>query len=214
MGGWLPGPRSLNRAGRASALALHPRTFGGVAESLPATAGDPHSAFGLIGPPQTRSQRGCDSRGRPVRSPGPAAPFGNDFYALTLSANHRVCKERVGGDFGRPVRSPGPAASFGNDFYAPTRLPVFWYVRKELAGILGVLARSSGPAASFSNDFYAPTRLPVFWYVRKELAGILGVLACSSVTAALFSNSLYVLTNFEGQQAEKSPHRAGLGAIG
>ncbi len=177
MGGWLPGPRSLNRAGRASALALHPRTFGGVAESLPATAGDPHSAFGLIGPPQTRSQRGCDSRGR-------------------------------------PVRSPGPAASFGNDFYAPTRLPVFWYVRKELAGILGVLARSSGPAASFSNDFYAPTRLPVFWYVRKELAGILGVLACSSVTAALFSNSLYVLTNFEGQQAEKSPHRAGLGAIG
>jgi len=36
-----------------------------LAESLPATAGDPHFAFGLSGPPQTRSQRGCDFRTHP-----------------------------------------------------------------------------------------------------------------------------------------------------
>jgi hypothetical protein len=109
----LPDFSSLNRAGPAGAPALHPRAFGALAESLPALAGGPHFASGLSGPPQTRSQRGCDSHGEDsphpwgsplrgqrfalfklapgqfvhARSPGPAAPLGNDFYALTISTN-------------------------------------------------------------------------------------------------------------------------------
>ena len=125
----LPPPRK----GRVGARPLHPRALGDLAESLPAPAGDPHFASGLIGPVQTRSQRGCTSRGRPVRSPGPAAPFGNDFYAPTTSANHQVCKERIGGDICTPVCSPGPASPFGNDFYAPTP-SAYLRVCKEIVG--------------------------------------------------------------------------------
>ena len=61
--------------------------------------GFPPSASRLFGSPQTRSRRGCDFRGHPCPLTRPYALVGNNFNAPTFSANHQVCKERIGGGF-------------------------------------------------------------------------------------------------------------------
>ena len=87
------------RKGRVGARPLHPRALGAPAESLAAPAAPLVAPPGFSGRRRHAPSVAATLAHIPVCSPGPASPLGNDFYAPTPSANHQVCKEKVGGDF-------------------------------------------------------------------------------------------------------------------